>query len=105
MPVRVAEVETASAVSLIDFHILERTRSAAIRNAFGADAADNAIEVRFAYLERIVMTLEAGRVVEIQGQRFVDPQRCEVRNWPFIGEAENSGQEPRGMFLVARRDD
>src|SRR5262245_19137620 len=103
--VRISEIKTASATTVIDLHVVERAGSAAISNALGADAAEDAVKLRFIDLEGVVVTLELRIIVEIEGQRVVDPQRREVRERTFIAQTQDAGEEARRCFLVMRRDD
>src|SRR5262245_4153513 len=80
MAVRVAEVKAAAATPVIDLHVLGRARPAAIGEALAADAVEDTVELRLAYSEGVVMPLEAIPVVEIDGQRVIDPHRREVRD-------------------------
>src|SRR6516165_6404729 len=103
--VRVSEIKTASATTVIDLHVVEGAGSAAISNALGADAIEDAVKLRLIDLEGVVMTLELRVIVEIEGQRVVDPQRREVRERTFITQTQDAGEEARRCFLVMRRDD
>src|SRR5262249_43700952 len=44
--VRVSEIKTASATTVIDLHVVEGAGSAAISNALGADAIEDAVKLR-----------------------------------------------------------
>src|SRR5262249_57290711 len=61
--VRIPEIKTASATTVIDLHVVERAGSAAISNALGADAAEDAVKLRFIDLEGVVVTLELRIIV------------------------------------------
>src|SRR5262249_49482501 len=73
MAVRVAEVKAAAATPVIDLHVLGGTRPAAIGETLAADPVEDAVELRLAYSEGVVMPLEAVPIVEIDGQRVIDP--------------------------------
>jgi hypothetical protein len=62
--VRVSEIKTASATTVIDLHVVEGAGSAAISNALGADAIEDAVKLRLIDLEGVVMTLELRVIVE-----------------------------------------
>jgi len=103
--VRISEIKTASATTVIHLHIVERAGSAAISNALGADSVEDAVKLCFIDFEGVVVTLELRIIVEIEGQRVVDPQRREVRERTFIAQTQDPGEEARRCFLVMRRDD
>src|SRR5262249_10386542 len=84
--VRISEIKTASATTAIDLHIVERAGSTAVRDALGTDAVEDAVKLRFIDLEGVVVTLELRIIVEIEGQRVVDPQLREVRERTFIAQ-------------------
>ncbi|HXL47957.1 MAG TPA: hypothetical protein VN975_04125, partial [Xanthobacteraceae bacterium] len=71
VPVGVSEIEAASAMTVIDLHVVKGTGSAAVSNALGAHPFEDSVEVRFVDLERIMVALEIRIVVEIEGQRVV----------------------------------
>jgi hypothetical protein len=62
--VGVAEVKAATAAAVIDLHILGRARPAAIGETLAADAVEDAVELRLADFESVVMPLEAVPIVE-----------------------------------------
>src|SRR6266404_3810538 len=66
MAVRVAEVEAATAMAVIDLHVLGRARPAAIDETLAADAIKDPVELRFAHFESVVVPLEAVPIVEIE---------------------------------------
>src|SRR5262245_61464510 len=103
--VRVTEVETASAMTVIDLHVVERPRSAAIGETLGAHALEDPVEVGLIDLERVMVALELRIVVEIEGQRVVDPQRSEVRERTLVVQTKDAGEESGGCLLVVRRHD
>src|SRR5262245_20954824 len=103
--VRISEIKPASATTVIDLHIVEGAGSAAISNALGADSVEDAVKLRFIDFERIVVAVEIRVVVEIEGQRVVDPQRREVRERTFIAQTQDPGEEARRCFLVMRGHD
>src|SRR5262249_24360123 len=103
--VRISEIKPASATTAIDLHIVERAGSTAVRDALGTDAVEDAVKLRFIDLEGVVVTLELRIIVEIEGQRVVDPQRREVRERTFIAQNQDAGEEARRCYLVLRRED
>src|SRR6516162_11756439 len=104
MAIRVAEIEAAAAMAVIDLHVLSRARAAAIGDALGEDAVEDPVKLRFADLEGIVVPLEGVPVVEIDRQRVVDADGREVRDWALVFETENPREEAGGCFLVAGGD-
>jgi hypothetical protein len=56
-------------------------------------------------MERIVMSLEMGVVVEEEAQRVIDLHRRELFADTLIGEAEELRELAGGRFLVAGGDD
>ena len=76
--VRISKVKTASAATVIDLHVVERAGTAAISNALGADAVEDAVKLRLVDFEGIVVTLEIRVIVEIEGQCVVgNGAKCE----------------------------
>ena len=64
------------------------------------NAAKDRVEVGFADLERVVIDVETiDVVVEIKGERLIDPHRCEVSDHAFI---ERQSEHPREE--LCRRD-
>src|SRR5262249_50548642 len=96
---RVSGIKTPAPPPRSDLHIVEGAGSAAISNALGADSVEDAVKLRFIDFERIVVALEIRVVVEIEGQRVVDPQRREVRERTFIAQTQDPGEEARRCFL------
>src|SRR5262249_43423599 len=84
--VRIPEIKPASATTVIDLHVVEGAGSAAISNALGADAVEDAVKLHFVDFEGVVVTLELRVIVEIEGQRVVDPQGREVEERTFIAQ-------------------
>src|ERR1700739_1149391 len=105
MTVRIAEIETAAAIAVVDLHILRRARPAAVCKALSADPAEDPVELRFADLERVMVPLEAVPIVEIDRQGLVDPHGSEMRDRALVFEAKDPGEEACRFFLVAGRDD
>src|SRR5262245_26631736 len=103
--VRISEIKPASATTVIDLHVVEGAGSAAINNALGTDSVEDAVKLRFIDFEGVVVTLEIRVVVEIEGQRVVDPQRREVRERTVIAQTQDPGEEARRCFLVMRGHD
>src|ERR1700756_940530 len=105
MPVRVMEIKAPATMAVIDLHVLRRPRAAAIDQPFIADTIEDPVKVRFAYLEGVVMPLEAVPVVEIDGQRVVDPHGGEVRNRAIVFQTEDAGEKAGRFLLVPGGED
>src|SRR6516164_1940743 len=84
MAVRVTEIKAAPAMAVVDLHVLRRPRAAAINQSLAVDAVKDPVELRFTHLEGVMMPLEAVPIIEIDGQRVVDPHRGEMRDHPCI---------------------
>jgi hypothetical protein len=85
--IRVAEVEAAAAIAVIDLHILCGARPAAVGEAVVADPVEDPVELRLADFEGVVVPLEAVPIVKIDGA----PKSwcCCARRWASI-PASNS---------------
>ena len=100
--VRIFEVESAPAAPRVDAAVGGVVRSIAIRQSFRFDAREDAIVVRIADVERVVMTLILGGVItrippalglvgECQGQARIHLHSREKAVADF--QAENFGEE------------
>src|SRR6516164_7108924 len=98
--VGIAEIEAAAAMAVIDLHVFGRARAAAIGDALGEDAVEDPVKLRFADLEGIVVPLKRVPIVEIDGQRVVDADGREMRDWALVFETEDAREESGGYFLV-----
>src|SRR3984893_6666184 len=98
--VRISKVKTAAAATVVDLHIVERARAAAVSDALGSHAIEDAVELRLIDFEGIMVTLEIRVVVEIEGQRVIDPQRRKVRERTFVAQAQDAGEEACRCLLV-----
>src|SRR5262252_8338143 len=94
-----------AAVTIIDLHILRGARSTAISEPRGTDPIKDAVKLRFADLEGVMVPFETVPIVKIDRQRVVDAHRREMRDRPLVFEAEDVSEEPSGCFLVAGRND
>ena len=76
--VRISEIKTTSATTVIELHVVERAGSAAISDALGSDSIEDAVKLRLIDFEGIVVTLEIRVIVEIEGQCVVgNGAKCE----------------------------
>src|ERR1700724_2529128 len=105
MAVRVAEVKAAAALAVVDLQVLGGARPAAVDETLTADAIKDPVELRLADFEGVVMSLEGIPIVEIDGQRLVDPYRSEMRDRGVVFKTKNPGEESGGFFLIAGGDD
>src|SRR6516165_8805912 len=103
--IRVAEIETAAALAVIDLHVLRGARPTAIGKALPADPVEDPVKLRLADLEGVMVPLEAVPIVEVDRQCLVDPHRSEMGDRALVFEAKNPSEEPRRLFLVAGRND
>src|SRR5207248_49232 len=78
MPIRILEVEPASATMVVDRHVVRRPRPGAVSDAFALDPMKDRVEVRIAHLEGIVMGLECRARVKVQDKRIVHPDGRKV---------------------------
>src|SRR3712207_270768 len=112
----IAKVHASSPATMIDIHILQGIRLAAVGNAFGLDAPKDRIEVLLAHLERVMVNLglvTAGEIAapilmigEIHRQRTVDLHRREVVDRVFVEtQAKYLREEPSRRDLVTRWHD
>src|SRR5690242_21140401 len=95
------EVESAAAVAAVDLPVLWRERSAAIGDARVLYPAEDLVEFRLAHLEGVVVDLEIPVGVKIESERLVHLHRREVGLRACISQAEDSGEEPGALLLVA----
>ena len=78
MAVRVAKIDAAAAVPIVELTVVEVPRCAAVRQLRLANAAQDGIELGVADLEGVVVALELLVVVEKQRERVVDTHRREM---------------------------
>ncbi len=105
MAVRIAKIDAAAAVPVIELAILKAPRRAAIGELRRADAAEDGIELGIADVESVVVAFEVPAVIEKQRERVVDTDRREMAAVRIYLEAENSRKELCRCPLIAGRDD
>src|SRR5579883_2465446 len=105
MAIGIAKIEAAPAVPGVELTVFEMPGIAAVRDARGAHALEDRIELRVIHMESVMMTLEAVLIGKVEGERRIDAHRGEMSPRPVIGEPEDIGEEPRRRILVMRRDD
>ena len=87
-----SEVDASPTTAIIDLHIFQFPRPAAVGNSFGLDPAEDGVKFSVVHMEGVVMALELVPIVIVQGQRIVYLHRREVSGGTFIGETEDMGK-------------
>src|SRR6516165_5580215 len=105
MAVRIAKIDAAAAVPIIELTVVEAPRCAAVRQLRLANAAQDGIELGIADVEGVVVALEFLVVVEKQRERIVDTYRCEMAAFRIGMKAKNARKKLRRCPFVASRDD
>jgi hypothetical protein len=105
MAVRVAKVDAAAAVPIIELTVIEAPRCAAVRQLRLANAAQDGIELGIADVEGVVVALELLVVIEKERERVVETYRREMAAFRFCMEAKNARKKLRRCPLVVGRDD
>src|SRR6516165_7145265 len=99
MAVRVAEIDAAAAVPIIELTVVEAPRCAAVHQLRLANAAQNGIELGFADVEGVVVALELLVVVEKECERTVDTYRREMAAFRIGMKAKNARKKLRCSLL------
>ena len=105
MAVRVAKIDAAAAVPVVELTVIEAPRCAAIGELRLANAAEDGIELGIADVEGVVVALELLDVVEKERERVVDTYRREMAAFRIGMEAKNARKKLRRCPLIAGRDD
>ena len=105
MTIAIFKIKPASAVAVVEFHVLMTLGTAAIDDAFGLYAAENGVELGVRDMESVVMVPELTRVVEVERQPVIHSDWRKMPAWPFVVESEDVSEEPRRFILVVRRND
>src|SRR5918992_5069540 len=92
MPVTVHKVDASSATAIVDLHIVQITRPAAVSHAFGFYPAKDGIKLCIAHVKGIVMALKLIPIVKIQSQSLIYAHRCKVPSNSFIRKTEDFGK-------------
>ena len=90
MAVRVAKIDAAAAVPIIELTVVETPRGAAVRELRLANAAQDGIELGIADVEGVVVALELLVVVEKERECVVDTYRREMAAFWIGMEAKNA---------------
>src|SRR5271156_890660 len=105
MPVRVAKIDPAAAVPVIDLTVVGAPRCAAIGELRLANAAEDGIELGIADREGVMVALELLDVVEKERERVVDTHRREMAAVRIGMETKNARKIFRRRPLITGRDD
>src|SRR5215471_369143 len=105
MAVRVAKIDAAAAVPIIELTVVEAPRCAAVRQLRLANAAQDGIELGVADVEGIMVALELLVVVEKERERVIETYRREMAAFRIGAEAKNARKKLRRCPLVVGRDD
>ncbi len=105
MAVKVAEIDAAATVPVIELTIVEAPWCAAIHEVRLANAAQDGIELGITDVEGVVVALELLVIVEKERERIVDTYRSEMAAFRIGMQAENSRKKLRRCRLVAGRND
>ncbi|WP_208610718.1 hypothetical protein [Bradyrhizobium shewense] len=90
MAVRIAKIDAATAVPVVELTIVETQWCAAIGELRLANAAEHGIELGIAYVEGVVVALELLVVVEKERERVVDTYRREMSTFRIGLGAKNA---------------
>src|SRR5580704_3629902 len=104
MAIRVAKIDAAAAVPVVELTVVEAPRCAAIGELRLANAAEDGIELSIADVEGVVVALELLVVVEKERERVVDAYRREMAVFRIGMEAKNARKKLRRRPLIAGRD-
>src|ERR1700722_3261950 len=103
--VGVLEVHAAAAVPVVELAVIRVEGRTAVAQACRFDPAEDGLERAVVDMEREMMGVETGRLIEQQCERVVDVDRREMPRGVLEGQAEDTGKETRRRFLVVRRYD
>jgi hypothetical protein len=90
MTVRVAKIDAAAPVPVVELAVLEAPRCAAISESRLANATEDGIELGIADVESIVVALELLLVIEKERERVVDTSRREMAVFRIGMKAKNA---------------
>src|SRR5215472_5071725 len=105
MAIRVAKIDAAAAVPVVELTVVEAPRCAAIGELRLPNAAEDSIELGITNMEGVVVALELLVVVEKKRERVVDTHWREMAVFRIGMEAKNARKKLRRCPLVAGRDD
>src|SRR5262252_1802841 len=99
MAVRVAKVDAAACVPVVELTVVEAPRCAAIGERRFANAAEDGIELGIADVEGVVVALELLVVVKKERERVVDTYRREMAAFQIGIEAKNARKKCAAALL------
>src|SRR6516225_11377594 len=105
MSIRVAKIDTAAPVPVVELTVVEAPQCAAIDQLRLANTAQDCIELGIANVEGVVVALELLVVVEKERERVVDTHRREMAAFQIGLEAKNARKKLRRCPLVVGRED
>jgi hypothetical protein len=109
MAVRVAEVDTSTAIPTIQLSVLRISWITAICQPRFLCAFENRVELFIAYMKGVVMDIEPVGgfvvVIEVEREPLVHAHRSEISIRAFIVKAEDPCEKLGRGFLVVRRHD
>src|SRR6516162_5831365 len=105
MAVRVAKIDAAAAVPIIELTVVETPRGAAVRELRLANAAQDRIELGIADVEGVMVALELLVVVEKERECVVDTYRRKMPVFRIGVKAKNPRKKLGRCHLIAGRDD
>ncbi len=100
MPVGIFEIESSAFVHRVELPFFHVPEVAAEGDAASLDPCQNLIEFFIADKKRIMVTFEVYCVIEIQGQRIVNPNWSEMARESLIVEAEDVGKKRAADSLL-----
>ncbi|GEM_PF-6672686 len=102
MAIGVAEIKSPATTPIVKLHIRARPRCAAVSYSGLLQTCEDCVELLVTYVKRIVMTLEALTVIEIQSQGLIDPDGGKMPGWTVVSKPENLGKEAsRSLFVIS----
>src|SRR5262245_41308759 len=104
MAVGIPEVDASPPTAGVDLPVLRGPRPDSIRDTGSLNAVEHRVELRVTHMKGIVMTLEAVKIIEVEGQCLVHPYGCEVPHRALIRQTKDVGKESCRRFLVVRWD-
>jgi len=105
MAVRVAKIDAAAAVPVIEVKVVEAPRRAAIGELRLPDAAEDRIELGIADVEGVMVALELLAVIEKERDCVVDTYRRKMPVFRIGVKAKNPREKLGRCHLIAGRDD
>ena len=82
------EINALATAPIIDLSVVSTPWCAAGNETRVLDLMKNGVEFRVGDVERVVVALEIGTVIEEEGQRVIDFDRREMLAGAFVGKAE-----------------